>query len=91
MNENDEGFKGFLARNLWPLICAAFVFGAGYTTVNWRISALEQDVKDNQAAIIERLDALDAAMRQNATGSQCQIRNIEKLNDRVGVVPSCQM
>ena len=92
MSESEpHGFRDYLARNLWPIICAAFVFGAGYTTVNWRISALEQDVRDNQTAILDRLDAIDARLTRESDAYQCQVRTIEKLTDRTGVVPSCQM
>jgi type II secretory pathway component PulF len=91
MNESEKtsgnSFGNWLSANLWAIICAAFVFGTGYTTTNLRISQVQTDFQ----TISAQLRDIKQMIRASDTADQCQVRTLDKLADRAGVEPPCQL
>ncbi|UXO93940.1 hypothetical protein Pan3_18 [Pseudanabaena phage Pan3] len=88
MSEQESGsegrFSGWLAANLWGVVSFVFLFGAGYATVNWRISAIEDDVL-TELADIKRI------LAEDRRANTCQVRTLDKLVDRAGIEPPCEI
>lgn len=83
-SENNSKFSGWLTANLWGIVSAVFLFGAGYATVNWRISAIEDEVL-TELADIKRI------LAEDRRANQCQVRTLDKLVDRAGIEPPCEI
>lgn len=81
----------WIGDNLLTIVLGGAVLYAGFTSsdavTNQRLSDIERRLTEIQAVQAENSVKLDADRSRNA----CQIRNIEKINDRVGVTPPCQM
>lgn len=91
-NENEaHGFKAWVAANLWQLICAAFVFGGGYMSVNSRINTLEQAVVANQQSMMNELRAIREDLQRNEQHRLCMVRTLDKLSDRAGIQTPCEL
>lgn len=90
MSEN-ETLGQFLLRNMWTMLAGAVVLGSGYATVHFRISAVtEQQTRDRQA-ILTRLDDIQRTLSSQDKVNSCEIRTIDRLVERTGVVPPCQL
>lgn len=91
MSENEKtggnSFGNWVSANLWAIICAAFVFGTGYTTTNLRISQVQTDYQ----TISQQLDRIETLIEASDTADQCQVRTLDKLADRAGIEPPCQL
>ncbi len=73
-----------IEANIWPILCATASAGAGVligmTTANHRLDVLEADV---------------AELKQQGGGRRdfmvCAARNLDRLNDKTGTEPVCQL
>lgn len=90
-NRNGNGLKNWLSTNLWVLICALFVGGAGWGTMQLRINKIETDLSSTQDSILTELRSIRTLMEAADQSDQCQIRTLDKLADRTGVVPPCTL
>lgn len=90
MSEN-ETLSQFLLRNMWTLLAGAVVLGSGYATVHFRINAVSDQQAADRQAILRRLDEIQRTLNSQDKVNSCEIRTIDRLVERTGVVPPCQL
>lgn len=87
------GLEAWLKANAWAIICticggAAAIYSGyltGQTTTSARLASLEQTVAQQRLEIDRIQHAQDA--RRGFMG--CAVRNLDQINQRLGVDPPC--
>ncbi len=81
-----NALSDWIAQNLWAILSITAMVGTGWAS----IGALQTRVDENQRAIIQRLDSIDARLTRQDVARTCMIRNIDRLADRSGVALPCE-
>lgn len=89
------GLEAWLKANAWAIICticggvAAIYSGylTGQTTTNARLASLEHDVAQQRREI----DAISRTQAARRAFMGCAVRNLDQLNQHLGLEPPCML
>lgn len=82
-----EALGQWIGANLFAVIAIIAAGAQGWAS----ITALQEKVERNQAAIMARLDAIEARQVNNADALSCTVRTLDRLQDRAGIAAPCKL
>lgn len=96
MSENEADFQTeslgqFLYRNMLAVFGGVAFIATGYASVQFQISGARKQQDHDRAAISAQLTEIKAILVQQQRVNACQIRTMDKLVDKTGVTPPCQI
>jgi hypothetical protein len=89
------GVAPWIESNLWAILCAVSTGAGGVligmTTTNSRLNEVEKDLGLLQALVSKNSDSIDRKLMGRSDFMVCAARQVDRLNNAVGIDPPCQL
>lgn len=90
-----ERVAPWIENNLWAILCAVSTGAGGVligmTTTSSRLDALEKRAEKMETRFDQRAGFVDHKLTGRSDFMVCASRQIDRLNDKLGVTPPCQL